>query len=95
MSSVGKFAKRFLFIIKFWTVLPFLKEFFISREVQLHKKVMGIVFMIGYAVFPFDLIPDFFSLIGIVDDVMIFGIVVNWMVQLSPETLKEKHKLMG
>ncbi|WP_182503358.1 YkvA family protein [Peribacillus huizhouensis] len=57
--------------------------------------MLGIVFMIGYAVFPFDLIPDFFSLIGIVDDVMIFGIVVNWLIQLSPETLKERHKLKG
>ncbi|KMY52221.1 membrane protein [Peribacillus loiseleuriae] len=87
-------AKQFLFILKFWTFLPFLKDFFISREVQLYKKVLGIVFMIGYVVFPFDLIPDFLSFLGIVDDLMIAGIVVNWMVLLSPETLKKKHRLM-
>ncbi|MGE8080244.1 YkvA family protein [Peribacillus loiseleuriae] len=56
--------------------------------------MLGIVFMIGYVVFPFDLIPDFLSFIGIVDDLMIAGIVVNWMVLLSPETLKKKHRLM-
>ncbi|PLS17699.1 hypothetical protein CVD28_10750 [Bacillus sp. M6-12] len=89
-----KFAKRVKFILKFWKFIPFLKDFFISREVQPLKKVLGVLMILTYAFFPFDLIPDFLSFIGIVDDVVIAGFILERMVALAPESLKQKHRLI-
>ncbi|RFU60478.1 YkvA family protein [Peribacillus glennii] len=88
-----KFLKRIKFILKFWKFIPFLKDFFQSEDVELHKKVLGILLIFTYAFFPFDLIPDFLSLIGVVDDVVIAGFVLERMVKLAPDSLKRKHGL--
>ncbi|WP_308315077.1 YkvA family protein [Bacillus sp. M6-12] len=50
--------------------------------------------ILTYAFFPFDLIPDFLSFIGIVDDVVIAGFILERMVALAPESLKQKHRLI-
>ncbi|WP_409304216.1 YkvA family protein [Peribacillus sp. SCS-155] len=47
--------------------------------------------ILTYIFFPFDLIPDFLSLIGVMDDVMVAGFVLNWMVKIAPRQLKEKY----
>ncbi|KKI89906.1 membrane protein [Bacillus sp. SA1-12] len=88
-----KFFKRIKFILKFWKFIPFLKEFFLSQEVVLHKKVLGILLLLTYAFFPFDLIPDFLSLLGIVDDVVIAGFILDGMIKMAPESLKDKYQL--
>lgn len=88
-----KYLKRIKFILKFWKFIPFLKDFFISKDVELHKKAFGVLLILSYAFFPFDLIPDFLSLIGILDDVVIAGFVLERMVKLAPEHLKEEHGL--
>ncbi|WP_319941415.1 YkvA family protein [Metabacillus sediminilitoris] len=59
----------------------------------MHKKAIGILFIIAYAFFPFDLIPDFLSLFGIVDDVVIATFVLERMIKMSPQFLKDKYKL--
>jgi uncharacterized membrane protein YkvA (DUF1232 family) len=85
--------KRIKFILKFWKFIPFLKEFFFSKEVEVHKKALGVLFILTYAFFPFDLIPDFLSLIGVVDDVVIATFILERMIKMAPESLKHKYKL--
>jgi uncharacterized membrane protein YkvA (DUF1232 family) len=87
------YFKRIKFILKFWRFIPFLKEFFFSREVAVQKKIIGLLLILAYALFPFDLIPDFLSLIGIVDDVVIATFVLERMINMAPESLKDKYKL--
>lgn len=81
-------------MLKFWKFLPFLKYFFVSRDVQLHKKALGVILILTYAFFPFDLIPDFLSFIGIIDDVVIAGIVLESMIKMAPQSLKEKYNVI-
>ncbi|KAB7707139.1 DUF1232 domain-containing protein [Bacillus aerolatus] len=81
-------------MLKFWKFLPFLKDFFVSRDVQLHKKALGILLILTYAFFPFDMIPDFLSFIGIIDDVVIAGFVLERMVKMAPQSLKEKYNVV-
>jgi uncharacterized membrane protein YkvA (DUF1232 family) len=86
-----KFFKRIKFMLKFWRFIPFLKDFFLSEDVQLHKKALGVLLILTYAFFPFDLIPDFIAFLGIVDDLVIAGFVLERMVKMAPQSLKEKH----
>ena len=89
-----KYLKRIKFMLKFWKSLPFLKDFFVSEDVQLHKKALGVLMILTYAFFPFDLIPDFLSFIGIIDDVVIAGFVLERIVKIAPQSLKEKYNLI-
>lgn len=89
-----KFFKRISFTFKFWKLIPFLKDFFKSNDVDLHKKALGVLLILTYAFFPFDLIPDYLSVIGIIDDVAVAGLVLERMVMLAPASLKEKHGLI-
>ncbi len=77
--------------MKFWKFIPFIKDFFSSKEVGLHKKVLSILLIATYAFFPFDLIPDYLALIGIVDDVVIATFFLERMVKMAPQSLKERH----
>jgi uncharacterized membrane protein YkvA (DUF1232 family) len=88
-----KYFKRIKFIIKFWKFIPFLKEFFISKEVEVHKKTIGVLLILTYAFFPFDLIPDFLSLIGVVDDIVIATFVLERMIKMAPDSLRDKYEL--
>jgi uncharacterized membrane protein YkvA (DUF1232 family) len=88
-----KFFKRIKFIFKFWKFIPFLKEFFFSTEVRVHKKMIGILLILAYAFFPFDLIPDFLSILGIVDDVVIATFVLERMIKMAPDSIKDKYRL--
>lgn len=88
-----KIIKRIKFIFTFWRFLPFLKEFFLSKQVETTKKVIGLLFIVAYAMFPFDLIPDFLSFLGIVDDVVIATFVLERLIKMAPESLKEKYNL--
>ncbi|MDZ5472815.1 DUF1232 domain-containing protein [Bacillus sp. 31A1R] len=88
-----KFFKRMKFILKFWRFIPFLKDYFLSKEVELHTKALGILLILTYAFFPFDLIPDFLAFFGIVDDVVIATLVLERLVKWAPSSLREKYKL--
>ncbi|WP_449354475.1 YkvA family protein [Virgibacillus natechei] len=70
-----------------------MKDFFISNEVKLATKVLFSVLIIGYIALPFDLIPDFIMLFGILDDTAIAIFLLQLMVKVAPESLKEKHNL--
>ena len=87
------FLKRFTFILKFWRFIPFLKDFFLTQEVELHKKAIGVLLILGYAFFPFDIIPDFLFLLGFVDDIVITTFILERMIKMAPDSLKDKYNL--
>ena len=80
-------------MLTFRKFLPFLMDFFVSKDVQLHKKGLGVLLILTYAFFPFDLIPDFLSFIGIIDDVVVAGLILERMVKMAPQSLKEKYNV--
>ncbi|MGO4886308.1 YkvA family protein [Anaerobacillus sp. MEB173] len=88
-----KFLKRMKFVLRFWRSLPFVKDFFISREVHLSKKLISIALIFGYAFFPYDVIPDFLFVVGIVDDAVIVSLIIERMVKWAPKELIEKYQL--
>ncbi|RJS58821.1 DUF1232 domain-containing protein [Bacillus sp. PK3_68] len=89
-----KIWKRLKFVFTFRRSIPFLKDFFLSREVTAVSKIVSIGLIIGYLLLPFDLIPDFFAVFGLIDDIAIFAFVLQQIVKLAPDSLKEKHKMI-
>ncbi|MBM7554333.1 YkvA family protein [Thalassobacillus pellis] len=85
--------KRVKFLFNLKRSLPFLKDFFLSNEISRLKKVISVSFVLAYLLIPFDLIPDFLTVLGIVDDVTIFTLVFQQIVKMAPQTLREKHGL--
>ncbi|UOQ49145.1 DUF1232 domain-containing protein [Gracilibacillus caseinilyticus] len=88
-----RFFSRLKFLVKFRKSLPFLKEFFLSKEVSLLVKLASVLLMVGYIVFPFDLIPDYLLVFGVLDDVMIVGLILQQMIKMAPESLRAKYDL--
>lgn len=89
-----RFLKRIRFLAKFHKSIPFIKDFFVSGQVKLSTKLLYAISIIGYIIFPFDLIPDFLFVFGIFDDVTVAIFLLQRMVKSAPEALKEKHELV-
>ncbi|MCT2534930.1 DUF1232 domain-containing protein [Aquibacillus koreensis] len=89
-----RFWRRIKFLFNFRKSIPFLKDFFISKEVNPSTKVISILLIIGYIVFPFDVIPDFLVALGIVDDIALASLVLQQMIKMAPVSLKVKHGLI-
>ncbi|CAI8706683.1 MULTISPECIES: YkvA family protein [Bacillus] len=88
-----KFINRFRFMLHFRQFGPFLYDFFTSKEVAMQKKILSIVFLIGYVVFPFDLIPDFLLFFGGLDDIAVVLFILQRIVKMAPKHLQEKYNL--
>ncbi|MBM7649855.1 uncharacterized membrane protein YkvA (DUF1232 family) [Bacillus ectoiniformans] len=88
-----RFWKRIKFLLNIRKSLPFLKDFFISPEVSIVKKLLSIGVIAGYFLLPLDFIPDFFTFIGVLDDLTVFTFMLQLIVKMAPETLKIKHRL--
>lgn len=88
-----KLWRRFRFIFNVRKFLPFLKEFFLSKEVSSSKKLLSLALFGLYAMLPFDLIPDFLGFFGILDDVTILMFVLQYIVKLAPQTMREKYNM--
>ena len=80
-------------IFKVKKFLPFLIEFFTSKTVPIKKKVISIGLVIGYFLLPFDIIPDFLTMIGVVDDVGVMLLIFQQIIKMAPDELKDKHDL--
>jgi uncharacterized membrane protein YkvA (DUF1232 family) len=86
-----KIWKRLRFIVKIRRFIPFLIEFFRSQEVSTFKKSLSILLLAIYMVFPFDIIPDWFWLFGIIDDVTVLLFILQQIVKMAPSHLKNKY----
>lgn len=47
--------------------------------------------VIAYVVSPFDLIPDYFALIGVVDDLFLMGVALDRLLMRAPAEVVEEH----
>ncbi|SIS57104.1 YkvA family protein [Salimicrobium flavidum] len=88
-----KFWRRVKFLFQFRKSIPFLVSFFRSREVKGVKKGGAVLLAFLYILFPWDLIPDFLVLFGIIDDVAVLTFILQQIVKMAPESLKEEYKL--
>lgn len=88
-----KFFKRVRLVFKVKRFFPFLIEFFTSRRVPVMQKIISVGLIIGYFLLPLDIIPDFLTLIGIVDDVGVLLIIFQQIIKMAPSDLKKKHRL--
>ncbi|HYK73838.1 MAG TPA: DUF1232 domain-containing protein [Pseudoneobacillus sp.] len=89
-----KFLKRIRFIFNIKKFIPFILDFFRSKQIPLRKKLFSLLLIITYFLLPFDLIPDFLSFFGILDDLSIFLFILQQMIKMAPHSLKEKHGLL-
>ncbi|MFC5735428.1 YkvA family protein [Cytobacillus gottheilii] len=90
-----RWMKRVKFIFKFWKFIPFLKEYFLSREVSMAKKVLPVAGVVAYILLPFDIIPDFLTIFGVTDDIVLTTFLLQQMIKMAPERLKEKYKVLN
>ncbi|QPA31514.1 YkvA family protein [Thermaerobacillus caldiproteolyticus] len=86
-----KLFTRLRFVLKIRRFIPFLIEFFRSKEVAAYKKIISMLFIVGYIVFPFDLIPDWLGIFGIIDDVTVLMFIFQQIVKMAPSHLKNKY----
>lgn len=90
-----RWMKRVKFIFKFWKFIPFLKDYFLSRKVSLAKKLLPVAAVAAYIFLPFDIIPDFLTIIGLTDDIVLTTFLLQQMIKMAPEELKEKYKVLN
>ncbi|MUV38468.1 hypothetical protein JNUCC1_02306 [Lentibacillus sp. JNUCC-1] len=88
-----RWFKRVWFLLRFHKSVPFLIDYFKSGEVGLFKKVISILLIAGYAIFPFDIIPDWLFVFGFLDDVAVAAWILQYIVKKAPQPLREKHGL--
>ncbi|MCP3742137.1 YkvA family protein [Rossellomorea sp. BNER] len=91
---MSKFLKRIRFLFNIRKSIPFLVSFFKSKEVNLGKKVISVGLLLVYIIVPFDLIPDYLILFGIVDDLAVFTLIFQQIVKMAPEELKNRYDLL-
>ncbi|MBA2176748.1 DUF1232 domain-containing protein [Halobacillus locisalis] len=88
-----KLWKRIKFVFNVRKSIPFLNQFFRSKEVSREKKWTSVLLLVLYLIFPWDLIPDVLVFFGIIDDLAVFTFVLQLMVKMAPESLKEQYEL--
>ncbi|MFD0772160.1 YkvA family protein [Bacillus sp. CGMCC 1.60114] len=88
-----KLWKRIRLIFQVRKFIPFLYEFFTSKDVEFKKKVLSILFLCGYVMFPFDIIPDFLLFFGVLDDVAVILFIMQRIVKMAPVHLQDKYGL--
>ncbi|RDW17153.1 hypothetical protein CWR48_14610 [Oceanobacillus arenosus] len=90
-----RFISRIGFLFKFHKSIPFMKDFFLSKEINNANKLLFIIVILGYIVLPLDIIPDFLLGFGVVDDVTIAILIMQLMVKVAPNSLKRKHQFLN
>ncbi|SFG07126.1 Protein of unknown function [Halobacillus alkaliphilus] len=85
--------RRIKFVFNVRKSVPFMLRFFRSKEVSARKKWLSLLFLFGYLLFPWDVIPDFLILFGILDDLTVFTYITQWMVKTAPLSLKEDFRI--
>ncbi|WP_281719245.1 YkvA family protein [Pandoraea apista] len=49
----------------------------------------ALALLVVYLISPFDLIPDFVPVFGLLDDVIVIGMVVHWLIKRLPADVRE------
>ncbi|ASS87892.1 hypothetical protein GLN3_13250 [Geobacillus lituanicus] len=88
-----KWWRRLRLVVHVRRFLPFLVEFFASREVSMRKKAFSVGLFLLYMVLPFDLIPDWLALFGFIDDFTVLMFILQQVIKMAPISLKEKYNL--
>ena len=83
LKSIAKSFKREL---QFYQLV--LKD---RRTPRVAKLLLGLA--VGYALMPFDLIPDFIPVLGQLDDVIIVPILVIVAVKMIPKVVLEECRM--
>ncbi|GAA0311669.1 uncharacterized membrane protein YkvA (DUF1232 family) [Gracilibacillus halotolerans] len=86
-----RFWRRLTFLFKFHKSVPFLKDYFFSKEVSFLKKIAILLLIVLYIVIPFDAIPDYLLLFGLIDDVVVVTLILQLVIKMAPNSIKEKH----
>jgi uncharacterized membrane protein YkvA (DUF1232 family) len=92
-NVMRKWLRWLRFVVNVRRFLPFLFEFFVSREVSVWKKTFFVGLLLLYIASPFDLIPDWFALFGFIDDFTVFMFILQQIIKMAPASLKEKYNL--
>ncbi|WP_409250935.1 YkvA family protein [Bacillus sp. SCS-153A] len=90
---MARFFSRLKFLFNIRRSVPFLVAFFKSPAVKGWKKLISIGLILGYILLPFDLIPDWLVIFGIVDDIAVFTLVLQQIVKMAPNELKDKYEV--
>jgi len=61
------------------------------KDVPIYAKIL-IVIIIGYALSPIDLIPDFIPVLGYLDDLIILPVLILLAIKLIPKDILEECK---
>ena len=88
-----RFWARIKFIFTFRKSFPFIKEFYLSKEVSSLKKIITLALMGFYILLPMDFIPDYLIVIGITDDIAVVTFILQLMVKMAPPHLAQKYNL--
>lgn len=54
-----------------------------------------IILMIGYALSPIDLIPDFIPVIGLLDDFILLPIGIYWVIKMIPKNVLKESSIQA
>ena len=67
--------------------------FLISKDKRVSKwvKVLSII-VVGYAISPIDLIPDFIPILGYLDDLILLPLGIFFIIKLIPTDIWEEYK---
>ena len=61
------------------------------KDIPVYAKIL-IVIIIGYALSPVDIIPDFIPVLGYLDDLIILPILIYFAIKLIPDKILEECK---
>lgn len=88
---MASFLSRLKFLFNVRRSVPFLVAFFKSPAVKGWKKLLSVGLLLIYILLPFDVIPDWLVIFGIIDDIAVFTLILQQIVKMAPDELKDKY----
>ncbi len=75
----------------FWRQLILLWRAFWHKKTPFYLKIL-MVGIVVYLISPFDILPDFILGLGLVDDILLLALAVNWIVRKIPREIFYKSQ---